>query len=446
MMKKITLLASVAAIALASCGVARAGMVEWLAQAQATSSNVTADDTGWTFDGTAGVDYDYGTLGGSVASVEYIFNLTDNSASVALGSVYGWGTERNTYKLEQWNNQGIFGITLEGHYDQTYPGVASTFGADTHVVFVTQGGHQELFINGVSQGNDDRAGGWWTTGGSGKLGSNSSGVGDVPLGTIYGVASYNGALTPQAVSDLYGAYIVPTVIPSWNDAIAAGSPLHWYRMNEPAGATVAIDHGSAGADGMYANGPLLGVSGEIDGAVQFDGDNDIVSLGEVALTGDWTVEAVINRQGIENAAHLLDRLDPGLSLRFEQWDTSGQLGYTRSGVEDYLFSPAVASPAIGEWAHITYVGRDGVGIDVYVDGVLKGSNPNYIELPRDTIGIANGFSINAVLDEMVIFDSALSAGAIALHAAAVPEPAGLALILIGTIGAVSCLRRRRAIG
>ena len=184
----------------------------WVAQAGSTPGNVIADATGWAFDGTAGVPYDYGTLGGSEATVEYIFNLSDSGVSVALGSVYGWDTERNTYKLEQWNDQGIFGVTLEGYYDETYPGIASTFDVLTHAVFVTFDGHQELFLNGVSQGIDTRVGGWWTTGGEGLLGSHSNGTADVPIGDIFGVASYNRALTGAEIVALNNAIPEPATM------------------------------------------------------------------------------------------------------------------------------------------------------------------------------------------------------------------------------------------
>jgi len=205
-MKKVAFLTTAIIVLAVSVVSADPDLANWLAQAQSTPGNVTADATGWTFDGTAGVPYDYGTLGGTEASVEYVFNLTDSGVSIALGSLYGWGTERNTYKLEQWNDQGIFGITLEGYYDERFPGVSSTFDVDTHVVFVNlPTGNQELYINGVSQGLDTRGGGWWTTGGAGFLGQTSWGA-DVCVGTIYGVASYNRALSAVEVSSLYDSY------------------------------------------------------------------------------------------------------------------------------------------------------------------------------------------------------------------------------------------------
>jgi len=211
-MKKTASLAALVVVFVVGSASADLDLGDWVTQAQATAGNVTADATGWAFDGTAGVPYDYGTLGGSEATVEYIFDLSDSGVSVALGSVYGWGTERNTYKLEQWNDQGIYGVTLEGYYDETYPGIASTFDVLTHAVFVTFDGHQELFLNGVSQGIDTRVGGWWTTGGEGLLGSHSNGINDVPIGDIFGVASYDRALTGAEIVALNNAIPEPATM------------------------------------------------------------------------------------------------------------------------------------------------------------------------------------------------------------------------------------------
>jgi len=60
------------------------------------------------------------------------------------------------------------------------------------------------------------------------------------------------------------------------------------------------------------------------------------------------------------------------SLRYEQWDDSGQLGFTQGGVADYVFTPLVLSPT--EPTHVTYV-WDGDGrMDLYLDGIMVGQN------------------------------------------------------------------------
>ena len=202
-----------AVVMLAACSAPAAlDLGNWVTQAQATAGNVTADATGWTFDGVAGVAYDYGTLGGSEATVEYIFDVVSNGASTALGSLFGWGAEINTYKIDQWPNMGIYGLTIEGIIDTTFDTAPSTFDVLTHAVFVNKpDGTQELYINGVSQGLNSRMSGWYTTGGVGTIGSTSWGA-DVPVGDVFGVASYNRALTGQEVAALTNAVPEPATM------------------------------------------------------------------------------------------------------------------------------------------------------------------------------------------------------------------------------------------
>lgn len=204
-MKKMTLATVVALLV----GVAQADLTDWLTQAQATTGNVVADNAGYTFDGSAGIAYDYGNLGDNeVGSIEFIFNLTDSGTSIALGQISGWGSEKNTFKLEQWSDQGIYGVGVDGYFDHTFPGAPSNFDADTHLVFVSMPGGYELFVNGVSMGLDTRGAAYWTAGGVGMLGANSNGT-DVPVGTIYGVGTYAAQLTPTEVMDLYTATGIP---------------------------------------------------------------------------------------------------------------------------------------------------------------------------------------------------------------------------------------------
>lgn len=207
---RIVFLAAVVAFSVSSASAL--DLADWLTQAQGTAGNATADATGWTFDGTAGTPYDYGVLGHDEGTIEYIFDLSDSGVSVALGSLGGWPGEINTYKLEQWPDQGVFGLTIEGIADTTYPSAPSTFDALTHAVFVNYSDHtQEIFVNAVSQGFNTRGSGWYTNGGAGFLGQTSWGA-DVPIGNIFGVASYDHALSSDEVVALNNAIPEPATM------------------------------------------------------------------------------------------------------------------------------------------------------------------------------------------------------------------------------------------
>jgi hypothetical protein len=201
-----------AATLFATCSFA--DMSQWKAVAETTSGNVVADDTGWTFSGSGtATNFDYGNLDADGddrtvdqgATIEYVVDVEDNGSSICIGSILGWdNNEHTTFKLEQWNNTGLFGITLEGSTDYTYAGASSIFDKTAHICFVNQvNGHYDLYINGVLAGSETNHY-WVSNGGSGMLGGSSSG-GGVPSGKVLAVASYNRALTASEISALYAA-------------------------------------------------------------------------------------------------------------------------------------------------------------------------------------------------------------------------------------------------
>lgn len=213
-----TLAAHSMAVLLVACtgyNEAAADIHAWLIQAQGTPGNVAADNTGWIFDGSAGVAFDYGTLdaleGKPVdgSTVEFMVNFSDIGGSISLGTVGGWspGGEMNQYKLEQWQDTLKFGITVETHYDFSLA-TDSIFDQDIHVVFRrnNDSGTMDFFLNGVFiETHVDRSN-WRMDGGMGMLGSRSDGITDVATGAMYGVASYDTALTDLEIADLYHAY------------------------------------------------------------------------------------------------------------------------------------------------------------------------------------------------------------------------------------------------
>ena len=76
-----------------------------------------------------------------------------------------------------------------------------------HVVFRrNNSGTMDLFVNGVLATTDTNKTNWRMDGGAGYLGSNFAGSGDLATGALFGVASYDVALTDSDISDLYTAY------------------------------------------------------------------------------------------------------------------------------------------------------------------------------------------------------------------------------------------------
>ena len=98
-------------------------------------------------------------------------------------------------------------------------------------------------------------------------------------------------------------------------------------------------------------------------AVLFTGSNR-ASFNFGPTSGDATIEFILEGDPVAGSAskYLAVGANATSNLRYEQWNNSGQLGFTQLGVLDYLFSPTVPSPTIP--VHIAYmtawVDREGI--------------------------------------------------------------------------------------
>jgi hypothetical protein len=233
----------------------------------------------------------------------------------------------------------------------------------------------------------------------------------------------------------------------WNSTISGANPLHWFAFDEAAGATTATDQGSAGANGTYSGAGKVATAGLINGAASFAG-TDSVLVGGANLATDWTLEAIFLADTVNGGASMgligcdftaTDRM----AVKAEQWNKTGQLGYTLFGVVDVTLPAATPT----DYTHVALVGT-GTGVELFVNGASQGSDPTATALSRYVLGAgamrADGTLVDGLtgaIDELVIYDRALSAGDIAAHAAAVPEPASAVLSLLALLGLLGCRRR-----
>jgi hypothetical protein len=237
----------------------------------------------------------------------------------------------------------------------------------------------------------------------------------------------------------------------WNSTISAATPLHWYSFEEVDG-TTAADQGSAALNGTYTGAVALNQAGLVGKAAAFDGTSYVLLSG-ANLTGDWTVEAIFKADtetgGVSMGLMGADFASAAsrMGIKAEQWNETGQLGYTVFGVVDVTFAdPAAATPT--DYAHVALVGT-GAGVELFVNGVSVGSDATTTELSRFVLGAgavrADASALDGLtgaIDELVIYDRALSAGDLAAHYASVPEPSAIALALLGLLGLFGYRRRR----
>jgi MYXO-CTERM domain-containing protein len=182
-----------------------------------------------------------------------------------------------------------------------------------------------------------------------------------------------------------------------------------------------------------------------------DGSNS-VAFDFGAISGDATFEFILSGDpvgGGRDGFLAVATANSGNSLRYEQWDDTGQLGFTTSGVADNTFAAlAAASPTTD--THLAYRWTNDTGtMDLLINGVPTDSiagavfaMPNGPGFLGNNAGLTEGMV--GTISRVTTFDSALSDGVIASHSDAwsngVPEPSGIAL---AGLAGLALLRRRR---
>lgn len=186
--------------------------------------------------------------------------------------------------------------------------------------------------------------------------------------------------------------------------------------------------------------------GEVGSAFHFNGSSAYLSDSASELTGNWTVCFWVYRQNASSVSAAAMG-DATYAIKLEQYNTTREVGITKSGVADYLFSPAYSVP-LSTWTHlaITYNGSQ---VSLYTNGVLASGQlssngvivapPANLPLPRAYIGadyLVNPGTTDYMLgnlDEIQDFSRALSASEIkSIYAAGsaglvrVPEFTGVA--------------------
>ncbi|WP_182867972.1 carboxypeptidase regulatory-like domain-containing protein [Rhodopirellula sp. JC639] len=217
--------------------------------------------------------------------------------------------------------------------------------------------------------------------------------------------------------------------PSYADLVLAGQPVAYWPMGETSGSTM-FDHSGFGNDGSY-NGVTLGVPGAIPGdpdtAAQFDGVDDfaLVADHETLRPRQLTIEAwVYPDNGIERGDAVVTKNDDSLSTGYGLWFD----GFTSNPSIEFFVDDfwSVSAPIpLNAWSHVvgTY---DGATIRLFVDGVEQGSlafdgpivhNEAPVRIGYDDIEF-NWDAWSGYLDEIAIYDVALSGNQIAAHASA----------------------------
>ncbi len=216
-------------------------------------------------------------------------------------------------------------------------------------------------------------------------------------------------------------------------------------------------------DNLSAVGDVAYGAGQVGQAADLNGGYfTVANSADVQLPSTFTVEAWINPDNPSTAWNrLLLNWSAELSYHFAL--RNGMVSLYIKEADGNVFEVAVGGAvAAGEWQHIAGVlDADTLTGTVFLNGVEVGSGAfdgTLFTTSTDGLGVGdsalgNGGSMRYVglIDELAIWETALTPSQIASHYLAgadgyglgVPEPGTLGLLVLGIVGLIPVLRRRR---
>jgi len=204
------------------------------------------------------------------------------------------------------------------------------------------------------------------------------------------------------------------------DIAAPVPPIVHYKLDDGEG-TIAVDSAN-GLDGILMGDPQWAI-GVIGGALDFDGDGDYVDCGTNDVLNNLsdaiTVSAWVNIRSVTTTWM-------GIVMKGETaWrlgvngDTTGIHWGFSGGDRGWQQANSVTELPLNEWHHIAGTCEKNVGGIVYVDGVAEAENPdpdgpaiNEMPLLLGENPEALGRLLDGILDDVRIYDRALSAAEI----------------------------------
>lgn len=291
------------------------------------------------------------------------------------------------------------------------------------------------------------------------------GGGNYVAQTVDDLAIWDQPLTPYQVRALARGQVTPATVGSATNDILRDNPVAYWRFEESrsvSGANLAADSTGNGHTATF-NGPVVTVPRHtefdpLSRAAKFDLTNDFVTSSgltpaEFGGNGSYSVEFwfkadtrhqgdLFALQGAAAGGHmlLLETQSNG-TLRFLHRNTpSSGGGFDLQVANAYLAD---------EWYHLAAINDAGTML-LYLDGNLIGTRAGTSAWTDDMnmlMGRLNtgdsSRSFQGLIDEVALFDYALSAEQIRTHMnMTVPEPASALLVLLGTAAAGGRIRRR----
>ncbi|WP_053203293.1 LamG-like jellyroll fold domain-containing protein [Jiangella muralis] len=322
-----------------------------------------------------------------------------------------------------------------------------------HVASVYDGTTLRTYIDGRLQSETALSTAPTDGGGSLKVGARGDGAADLFEGWIDEVAVYDTALSADQLDAHYVKGILGTagerdVQPAAADPaeslqpagpaaqaapgeyaaqVMADQPVGYWRLGESSG-TVAQDASGTSNNGTYTGAVMPGhpggLAGDPDTAAQFMGGYVSVPDSEsLSPTGQFTLEAWVNLDDVCGQYGLVEKYDaPAFNGYLLRVTPGGRLSAFTLGGDGQLASVTGQSVVMpDEWHHVVAV-YDGTSLSVYLDGELDGSvattfDPvdGMTDLKLGARGDDAGARLRGVLDEVAVYDHALTAERVQQH-------------------------------
>ncbi len=367
------------------------------------------------FDGTD----DYISLGTTLVSADSITVAAwvKGDAAVDGMPIIGQinGEEGSNHQCLLYDNTGtenlIFGSSGTGGYVSTQvTGLGTTW---HHVVYTNQGTTNSIYLDGtkivessssaltVNTESNITIGRCWSGGGASYFN-----------GLIDDVRIYRRTLSADEVGQLYRLGT-----PTGTDTGLKG---YWSFNGQDMSGTTAYDRSGAGNDGTLTGGPAV-KWGKLGQALQFDGTDDYIALGD--YTTEQTLYSVafwVNQTGSATGSPLMRGNSGGCFYNPRIDVDSTSVTFAESGCSS---TGVIGSATLSSgWRHVV-VTRNGSSAKLYIDGVLVPTTGT----PQSPLGTTGGrFAIgaqwqndtnygnflNTKLDEVRVYNRELSASEI----------------------------------
>ena len=239
--------------------------------------------------------------------------------------------------------------------------------------------------------------------------------------------TWNGTSTPDTLTDFHARFDAIGEPPGYvgfedRTRVDDGEPSHHYGFEDDTevyppshfknlrpGRTHLLrdEAGALHATSYNLTSPTVSTADKVAGAAswQFASGGHGAGIGGVDIPAPWTVSVWVKPTANRPGAALMSSRSPSGHYRYIRLQRTG----TQVGVDDYDGAGCSFdySAPLNQWTHLAFV-ADSVGVTLYVNAAARSATCAAMALPMGAISARGNNSLRAYLDELKIWDEALS--------------------------------------